>query len=266
MGALGRSVAQISGHPADSSEPIIKEEDWNKFHAALEDSIVKVSDLIPNLESMFQRKTFNEPVHHCADQAWLQRYQGARTTHERLSDNLSRVKAVCSTHEQGLFEMLLRELDGYAMAIRALLLLENKHFKLLHNGELDIDAPTKTCSRRSTPRHSESRRSAAAPTGQTAKRRSGSRFMAAETNEERKMIIHRLEGAIRLKREPTYVKPSTLDAALKELTDNRLPIVFRQSSWDLDRIFYYLLIQYFETFAITLQEPFRVTNVLYFRS
>ena len=61
-------------------------------------------------------KTFNEPVHHCADQAWLQRYQGARTTHERLSDNLSRVKAVCSTHEQGLFEIGCRDIPRQAVA------------------------------------------------------------------------------------------------------------------------------------------------------
>ena len=64
---------------------------------------------------------------------------------ENFTESVSEVCAVCSTHEQGLFEMLLRELDGYAMAIQALLLLENKHFKLLNNGELDIDAPTKTC-------------------------------------------------------------------------------------------------------------------------
>lgn len=76
------------------------------------------------------------------------------------------------------------------------------------------------------------------------------RFMAAETNEERKMIIHALEGWIRLKREPVYERPSGLDEALKELTGNRKPIVFRQSSWDLDRIFYYLLIQYFDFWAL----------------
>ena len=145
--------------------------------------------------------------------------------------------------------MLLRELDGYAMAIQALLLLENKHFKLLNNGELDIDAPTKTCceDRRLAIRSLAGR--LLHPLGKPQKDEAV-RFMAAETNEERKMIIHRLEGAIRLKRESAYVKPSTLDAALRDLTDNQLPIVFRQSSWDLDRIFYYLLIQYFETFAL----------------
>jgi len=248
MEALVGRVTKILGKtvPGDS----ITEDDWKKFQDALNRSTVKVSQLIPNLESMFQRKTFNEPLHHCADQAWLERYEGARITHERLDDNLSRVRAVCSPYEQGLFEMLLRELDGYAMAIRSLLLVERKPFKLLDNGELEIDTPTKTCceDRRLAIRSLAGR--LLHPLDEPQKKEEAVRFMAAETNEERKMIIHRLEGAIRLQREPTYVKPSGVDAALEKLTDKRPPIVFRQSSWDLDRIFYYLLIQYFETFAL----------------
>jgi hypothetical protein len=74
--------------------------------------------------------------------------------------------------------------------------------------------------------------------------------MGAETNEERKMIVHRLEGEIRRKWEETWELESKMrdwNRAVKDLTRPREPIDFRGSSWDLDRIYYYLLIQYFRT-------------------
>ena len=80
------------------------------------------------------------------------------------------------------------------------------------------------------------------------------RFMAAETNEERKMIVHRLEGAIRREREVAFeqaaVSDVSWDEVFRELTRNRRPIKFRESSWDLNRIYYYLLVQYFGSAAL----------------
>lgn len=83
------------------------------------------------------------------------------------------------------------------------------------------------------------------------------RFMAAETNEERKMIVHRLEGAIRKQREAAFEQASKHPEGrvdwypiIGSLTGGESPIRFRESSWDLDRIYYYLLIQYFGTAAL----------------
>lgn len=96
------------------------ENSWLHFEAgALAMRLAKVPS---DQREHFQRKTFNEPLYRCADQAWLRRYDGARLTHDKLAPQLDRVKAVCSAHEHGLFEMLVDELDGYAMAIQSLLL------------------------------------------------------------------------------------------------------------------------------------------------
>jgi hypothetical protein len=246
MTALVTSVAKVIG----KSFKKINDTHWKTFEADLAKCTVKARDLIPGLETLFQRKTFNEPVQRCTDQAWLARYEGARLTRERLMVELPRVRAVCPSDERGLFNMLLAELDAYAMAISTLLLRHDR-FKLGDNGELIMKKKgIQACceDRRMAIRSLSSR--LLYPIDEPQRKEEAVRFMAAETNEERKMIIHALEGWIRLKREPVYERPSGLDEALKELTGNRKPIVFRQSSWDLDRIFYYLLIQYFDFWAL----------------
>ena len=51
-----------------------------------------------------------------------------------------------------------------------------------------------------------------------------------------------------------FEKTNDPKAAIKELTrklpDSKTPIDCRASSWDLDRIFYYLLVEYFRTAAL----------------
>ena len=83
------------------------------------------------------------------------------------------------------------------------------------------------------------------------------RFMAAETDEERKMIVHQIESGIRCKWEQVYQatkrRPDAgpdWQEAIGGLTENRLPVEFRASCWDLDRIYYYLLIDYFAAAAL----------------
>jgi hypothetical protein len=259
---------------------VIHEDDWKKFESAVKDVTIPARTLIRDLQLLFQRKTFNEPLHHCADQAWLRRYEGARSTHERLGAHLDRVKAACSAHEQGLFEMLLAELNGYSMAIQSLLLTP-REFKLGDLGELQMDQGILTCceDRRLAIRSIAARLLHPLDDPLTA---DAVRFMAAETNEERKMIVHRLEGRIRRKREEAYEamakgldRHRTANGAITQLTEDfalkRTPkakrvattkkaappkteplklLSLRESSWDLDRIYYYLLIQYFDIAAL----------------
>jgi hypothetical protein len=172
------------------------------------------------------------------------------------------VKAACSAHEHGLFEMLVVELDGYAMAIQSLLLTP-KTFTLEDRGELKMDPGIKTCceDRRLAIRSLAARllRPLDEPQQEAAVR-----FMGAETNEERRMIVHRLEAAIRRERE-VAVERLEEDGdgvvswkALNTLTGGR-PIRFRESSWDLDRIYFYLLIQYFGT-AVLRWQPVRTAG------
>jgi hypothetical protein len=162
--------------------------------------------------------------------------------------------------------MLLAELEGYAMALQALLLCSKK-FQLGDPGELQINPGFRTCC--------ENRRLAIRSLAgrllhplDSPRREADVRFMAAETNEERKMIVHRGEGEIRREREVTFDKASkgsetsaSWTEPLEKLMGNRKPTTFRESSWDLDRIYYYLLIQYFGTRALRWEPAAEPTAV-----
>jgi hypothetical protein len=196
---------------------------------------------------MLQQKTFNEPLYRCADQAWLSRYDGARETRAQLLIHQEHVQAACSPHERAVFRMLLTELDGYAMVLQSLLLRPRK-FELRDPGVLAIDPAIRSSC--------EDRRLAIKSLAMLLLhplddplREEAVRFMGAETDEERKMIVHRLEGEIRRHREVVFEKSrkesfqqAGLDEALEALTASRPLLEFRASSWDLDRFYYYLVI------------------------
>jgi hypothetical protein len=231
----------------------ITEDAWKAFQQGLDKIEIPVRELISDLDSLFQHKTFYGPLYRCADQAWLDRYDRVRLTREKLSEYLERVRAACPVDERGLFEMLLAELDGFAMAMGSLL-LETKKFRLGKPGELEMEEGIRMCceDRRLAIRSLAGR--LLHPLG-SPRQKEAVRFMGAETNEERKMIVHRLEGTIRRKweqmREPvskiTESFPSEGKQTVEKLESPEEAIDFRESSWDLDRIYYYLLIQYFRT-------------------
>jgi len=205
MATMIQSIAQILGGP--HLEAVTARETmnsaWEKFKKALDELAIPARDLIRELDSWFQRKTFNEPLHCCADQSWLRRYDGARQTRDRLTAHIDRVRAACSEHESGVFEMLVSELDGYAMALAALLLTP-KIFPLGDRGELTMDPGIRTsCEDRRLAIRSLAGR-LLHPVDSPLRRKEAVRFMGAETNEERKMIVHRMESAMRSKWEEVY--------------------------------------------------------------
>jgi hypothetical protein len=240
---------------------IIPKGPWKQFQETIEGLSVPARKVITDFDLLFQRKTFNEPIHHCADQAWLRRYDGVSRTREQLLLYEDRVQAACSPHERAVFKMLLAELDGYGMAMQSLL-LKLRRFPLSDVGELEVEHGIRTCC--------EDRRLAIKSLAtlllhplDEPLREEAVRFMGAETNEERKMIVHRLEGEIRRQREADFerlprgsFRAKALDDALVALAGGKTPLEFRASSWDLDRIYYYLLIQYFTT-AVLRWKPDR---------
>jgi hypothetical protein len=294
LNQTGEQSAGKSNHAKQGDAKGILDDLWNPFKSALERATVPVGELISDFGQMFQRKTFNEPLHRCTDQAWLARYDGARHTREKLLQQSHQVKAACAPHERELFDLLLTELDGYAMALQGLL-LKPAEFKLGRAGELEMDESIQNCceDRRLAIRSIAARLVYPLDDPLTAE---AVRFMAAETNEERKMIVHRRESRIRQEwerlheyetdRRSTMVdtvfeklvaempepqtRHSDLEAKEKPNSDSpqgrsapaqkqtsTLPtqkplslLQFRESSWDLDRIYYYLLVRYFGTTAL----------------
>jgi hypothetical protein len=280
---MGRLVGALAGIFAitlpqhEACEFVIPKDAWTPFERTLKTVTAPLAKVIPDFESLFQRKTFEEAFHQCTSQDWLGRYEAARMTRERLKEHEDLVAAACPQHEQGLFQMLLADLDVYAMAIEALLITP-KDFNLGTDGELAMDSGTRTCCenhRLAIKSVSMRLRHPLDPPLTTA----AIRFMAAGTHEERRAIVHRVEGRIRWCREIAYesalpkgeAERKAIDDLMNETSyghdddeDARLlpkpePVLqcskpdrlmtFRASSWDLDRIFYYRLVYYFEAAA-----------------
>jgi hypothetical protein len=291
MGRLMSELARLlrlETPSADANEFLIADEPWLRFERVVKDAAVPLARVIADLQSFFQRKTFDEPLHHCADQAWLSRYEGARVTLDRLKEYRPLVKAACAPYEHGLFEMLLSDLDVYAMAIQALLITP-KDFRLGPQGELQMDPGIQTCceDRRLAIKSITTRLLHPIDKPMTT---AAVRFMAADTDEERKAVVHLVEGRIRYHRELAYEAVSSnratraeadCDALTRLMNDHPLKhdpspnadgaelvepllqrampanerlMTFRASSWDLDRIFYYRLVYYYETAAFRWPE------------
>ena len=188
----------------DRGRPVIPDRMWTAFRAELDGISVPVSDLVPRFEAMFLRKTFNEPIQKCTDRAWIRRYDGARVTHELLRARFDAVGHALAPHDRELFQLLLGQLDGYAMSILPLL-TSTDPIAMTKTGELVLDPAIQ--------RNSEDRRlaikSLVARLLESADRPllpEAAAFVGAETPEERKMIIHRLEGRIRRERESAFEK------------------------------------------------------------
>jgi hypothetical protein len=297
MSALVRALRLLFG---DAVKPdyTIPEKPWNEFAKQLRHAVMPVRELVADFRDIFQRKTFNEPICQCADQAWLSRVDGAWVTRDRLRPHAGRVQSASADHEHGLFEMLLTELDAYAMAMHGLLFTP-REFRLGANGELEMEHGIKTAceDRRLAIRSLVGRLSHPLDAPLIPE---SVWFMAAGTDEERKMIIHGLEGRIRREREGTYEdvdkgldRRGAIGKALDKLTHDFLQtahdreqaaererainaktskprateewqsttkdgtrlLQFRASSWDLDRIYYYLLVQYFGPHAVQWESP-----------
>ena len=96
-----------------------------------------VTDLIPGLEELFRRKTFNEPIEECTRQSWIDRFTAARETLAALESHRP-VMTADDTYLLDLYNQLGAELDGYSMNMGALLLKERRFAIDPKSGRLDV--------------------------------------------------------------------------------------------------------------------------------
>jgi hypothetical protein len=109
---------------------------------------LSVDELMPDFESLFQRKTFNEPFDECTTQNWISRYKGAVETMDALQTRRGDIQRACKPYLAELYTELLAQLDGYAMDVRALL-LEEINFEFGDEGKLEMPKGVhKACERR----------------------------------------------------------------------------------------------------------------------
>lgn len=231
---LLESIAVRAGAPPEkiTNSRSVFEEAYSLFEEKLRDRL-PVGKVVPKFGQLFQRMTFDEPLQQCMSQRWLDRLRGASDTREQVRLMRPLVLSMCAPYQAELLSQLDEALAKYADAMEALL-LDQHEYPLGSNNDRTIDPKTRTAC--------EVRRLAvkaivgrildgaeAAPLTPEAVR-----YFGAETFEERKLIVHRLESKVR-----THV-----DAGKEPTIDWDRRWAYRGSSWDLDRINYYLNQEY----------------------
>lgn len=111
-------------------------------------SPLTMSELVPHLGDLFQKKTYLEPLEECKTQKWRDRYDRARATLIELERARQEVRRNAAPHLRDYYEELIQAVDGYCMEMETCL-LSQVHFDTRKDGKLDIeDAILGPCERR----------------------------------------------------------------------------------------------------------------------
>ncbi len=209
---------------------------WGNFEAAVKAiGPLPAADLIPGLEDLFRRKTFNEPLEDCTRQSWIDRFTAVRETLAALESHRP-VMTADNSYLLDLYNQLGAELDGYSMNMGALLLKERRFDIDRQSGRLMVgDGIKRACeSRRGRIRQLVTHLLApnCAPVLEAASRR----YAKMSSFDSRKtLLIHPAERAIESRSPGAAVRMGK-----KELTDQVLEAC-AVSLWEFDRICFYLV-------------------------
>jgi len=211
------------------------EDSWEDFQARLAAiAPIKLSEVVPNFEERFQRKTFNESMYDCLTQGWLERYDAVRDVRSALQAQQATVRKACRPYVADMFDAVLTSLDGYAMSLSVLIGKSGAPIK--NDGTLDFREPgvAEACERHRTrvknlvARILDERQ---APFFEEA-----FKYEAAETLAEKRRIVLRKTADVRdgafgeRMNAPSGPGPDTPPNKAR----------CRDSEWELDRIVYYV--------------------------
>jgi hypothetical protein len=188
-----------------------------------------LAEILSDLESLFRRKTFDEPLDECVNQAWAARWSGARDTHKRLQNRVSEVALHCRPYARELLGQLVEAVDSYAMALE--LLLEPRSFELKANGKRDIPPGLlAACEQRR--KGIKELISGLADPRQAPVFEDAPRFQAMESFLEKEALVHQFEAWL----ERSEHNNGT-DWRLAQAVSSPSA---RTSRWDFDRVAFYL--------------------------
>lgn len=206
------------------------DEHWERFDGAVKDiEPLPAGKLIPDLEQLFRRKTFNEPLDECSRQSWIDRYTGVQETLGEMRKYAQAMKAD-NSYLLDLYNELIGQLDGYAMDMAALLLREEE-FKIGGDGRLLIDGGIKKpCEKRR--RHIKQLVTHMLAPNCAPVLGESRRFAKMSTFEEKKaLVIHPIQWEIQGMRKDKKLR----DISKKQLGNCAV------SWWEFDRIYFYLV-------------------------
>jgi hypothetical protein len=130
-----RLLSVLIGRDIEKSEAERFNERWTVFSNEIARlRVPRVEDLIPGFDRLFQRKSFEEHLEECPDQAWLDRFLGIHQTLWTLQGKTEFIERFCQPFQIWLYHRLLGQLDGYSRELRGFLLGE-RQFKLHLSGE-----------------------------------------------------------------------------------------------------------------------------------
>ncbi|TAH42920.1 MAG: TIR domain-containing protein [Betaproteobacteria bacterium] len=188
-----------------------------------------VAEIFSDVEPLFRRKTFDEPLDECMNQAWAARWAGARDTHKQLEGRMRALAQQGRPYVREILGQLTEAVDGYAMALE--LLLAPLSFELNSNGKRDIPpgllVPCEQRRRRVKELVSSLADPRRAPVFEDAPR-----FQAMESFTDKKTLVHQFEAWL-ARSEEDKRKDWRLAAAASSEEG-------RTSRWDFDRVAFYL--------------------------
>ena len=92
---------------------------WDTYAADLEALRgPSIRHLIPRFGEYLKAKTFNEAMHSCKDQGWVDRYARAKRTRDELMEARGATEGALTAVQKEQLHELVSELDGYLRALR----------------------------------------------------------------------------------------------------------------------------------------------------
>ena len=205
---------------------------WAAFQRSLDDiAPAGLHDLLPDIESLFRRKTFDESMYDCLTQGWLERYDAVRELRGRLVALAPTVRKACRRFVADVFDALIIEMNAYGMCLSVL--IGKPVFPIDASGNVAFEhgGVAESCERRRkriktlVARLADERQ---APVFDEA-----FQFESAETFAERKRLVHRRTAEMRESPDrTTRLLASELPNAGQRTGADRC----LSSDWDFDRI------------------------------
>lgn len=246
---LIKSIADIvQEEPGENNWHKSFSEHWAELEEKLSQIVIPVQELIPEFKSFFERKTFNESLHDCTAQNWIERYNGARDTYRKLQSYFPMVRDVCPRYQVDLFESLQVQVDAYVM--NTSLLLKPVRLEDKEDHKMDIPLPSKVIKacERCRLKIKDVVRRILEPLN-SPKMDDSVRFMVYETFEQKKDLVHSKENKIRDHKDKLRNENGENiygEEAWKDLIETGTLREYRSSQWELERIYYYLIMEYLE--------------------
>lgn len=115
---LMAAVNKLVGASPASWQTVL-EKRWDSYAAALEALRgPSIRHLIPRFGDYLKAKTFNEAMHSCKDQGWVDRYARAKRTRDELMEARGAIEGALTGVQKEQLHELISELDGYLRALR----------------------------------------------------------------------------------------------------------------------------------------------------